>query len=245
MKFKPRKLQPKKNNKCYYSKENFEYPTYVDECTWYAWGRELECGVPLSEMKKKCPTSNAENWYKDSKFEKRVLPELGDIGVYHCGKRHYAKDGMGHVFVVEEIFDDNSIRITESGHNMKFQTRKIKYPYKYYLKNPKGYKYEFDGFVHPQDYDNRYFLPGKYILKKQKYLRTTPEVAKNKVKYAGLTSNWKEKCNKTANGYARFKVDAFTDITEFKYDNKGFLWGKTGTYWICVRDDTGYQVKKV
>lgn len=243
MDFKPRKLAPKKDNKCYYSKDNPEYPTFVDECTWYAWGRELECGVPLKEMKKKCPTTNAENWWYDTKFEKRILPELGDIGVYSCGKRHHAADGMGHVFVVEEIFDDNSIRITESGHNMKFQSRTIKYPYKYYLKSK--YKYIFDGFVHPQDYDNRYFIEGRYLTKKQKYLRTTPEVASNKVKYASLTSDDKKKCNKTSGGYARTKVDSLFEIKLFVYDKKGNLWGKIGSYYICVRDSSGYQVKKV
>lgn len=244
MDFKPRKLQPKKDNKCYYSKENFEYPTYVDQCTWYAWGRELEVGVPLKEMKAKCPTSNAENWYYDSKFDKRILPELGDIGVYHCGKRHYAKDGMGHVFVVEEIFDDNSIRITESGANMKFQSRIIKYPYKYYLKNPKGYKYEFDGFVHPQDYDNRYFKEGYFVTTKQKYLRSTPEVKSgNKIKYSTLTADDKKKFNKTSGGYARTKVDSLFNITLFVLDKKGNTWGKIGNGYICVRDNTGYQVK--
>ena len=45
-------------------------------------------------MKAKCPTTNAENWWYDTKFDKRILPELGDIGVYHCGKKHYAKDSF-------------------------------------------------------------------------------------------------------------------------------------------------------
>jgi surface antigen len=243
MEFKPRKLQPKKDNECYYSKKNFEYPKWVDECTWYAWGRELECGVPLKTMKEKCPTTNAENWYHDSKFEKRTLPELADIGVYECGKRHHAADGMGHVFVVEEIFDDNSIRITESGHNMKFQSRVIKYPYKYYL-NAKGFNYKFVGFVHPQDYDNRYFIPTTYKVKVAKYIRLTAEVANNKVKYNDLPEDLKKLCSKTSTGYAKIKVGSKVAITEFKLDSKGYTWGRVFRYWICVRDNTGYQVKK-
>ena len=246
MEFKPRKLQPKKDNKCYYSKENFEYPNLVDQCTWYAWGRELECGIPYKTMVKKCPQSNAENWWYDTKFDKRILPELGDIGVYHCGKRHHAADGMGHVFVVEEIFEDNSIRITESGANMKFQSRIIKYPYKYYLKNPKKYDYVFDGFVHPQDYDNRYFLEGLlYLTKKNKCIRTAPEVADNKVKYSSLPSDIKKKCNKTSSGYAKTKIGSTFQFDLFVYDKTGNLWGKFDKYYICVRDSSCYQVKKV
>ena len=244
MEFKSRKLQPKKDNKNYYSKLNPEYPKWVDECTWYAFGRELEIGISESEMKKKCPTTNAENWYKDSKFEKRVLPELGDILVYSCGKRHHSSDGMGHVAVVEEVFEDNSIRITESGHNMKFQTRKIKYPYKYYLKSQ--YKYTLDGFVHPQDYDNRYFKLGVYYKSKiSKFIRLSVGVSNNKAKYNDLPKELKVLCNKVAGGYAKLKVGAKIIPTEFKYDNKGYQWCKIFGYWICNRDNTGYQIIKV
>jgi surface antigen len=242
--FKPRRLAPKKDNECYYSKKNFEYPKWVDECTWYAWGRELECGVPLSEMKKKCPATNAENWYKDSKFDKRVLPELGDILVYSCGKRHHAADGMGHVAIVEDIRKDNAIRITESGHNMKFQTRWIKYPYKYYL-NTKGYKYTLDGFVHPQDYDNRYFKENqKYVVKVSKYVRKSACVSTNKVKYDELPSDLKAICTKTASGFAKLKVGKTITPVEYHYDSKGNQWCRIFKYWICNRDTTGYQIVK-
>lgn len=243
--FKQRKLQPKKDNKYYYSKSNPEYPKWVDECTWYAYGRELECGVPESEMKKKCPTTNAENWWKDTKFDKRVLAELGDIGVYSCGKRHKAADGMGHVFVVEEVFSDNSIRITESGHNMKFQSRIIKYPYKYYLKK-NGYTYTFDGFVHPQDYDNRYFVPGYYKVVISKYIRTSAGVlSKNKAKYKDLPKELQNMCTKTKSGYAKLKKGLTIYTDEFKYSDNGNQWCRIDNYWICNRDTTGYQIKKV
>lgn len=244
MEFKSRKLQPKKDNKNYYSKLNPEYPKFIDECTWYAFGRELEIGVPESEMKKKCPTTNAENWYKDSKFDKRVLPELGDILVYSCGKRHHASDGMGHVAIVEDIREDNAIRITESGHNMKFQSRWVKYPYKYYLKSQ--YKYTLDGFVHPQDYDNRYFKLGiLYKAKISKYIRLSVGVSNNKAKYNDLPKELKLLCNKVSGGYAKLKVGAKIIPTEFKYDNKGYQWCKIFGYWICNRDNTGYQIIKV
>jgi surface antigen len=195
-------------------------------------------------MKKKYPTTNAENWYKDSKFDKRVLPELGDIIVYSCGVRHHAADGMGHVAVVEEIKEDNSIRITESGHNMKFQTRWIKYPYKYYLKT-KGYTYTLDGFVHPQDFDNRYFKENKkFKAKISKYIRSSVGVSNNKVKYNDLTADLKALCYKTANGYAKLKVGSKVTPVEFRYDNKGYQWCRIYKYWVCNRDNTGYQLVK-
>ena len=41
---------------------------------------------------------------------------------------------MGHVAIVEHVYPDLTILISESGPKMKFKTRKLKPPYKYYLK---------------------------------------------------------------------------------------------------------------
>lgn len=243
MKFVERKKAPAKSDKNWYSKKNPFYPSFVDNCTWYCWGRQLELGVPEAELKKKLPTSNAENWYKDTGFEKSQVARVGDIGVYHCGKYHKASDGAGHVFTVERVYENKSIDISESGSNMKFQFRHIAYPYKYYLNSK--YKYTFDGFIHIQDYEQSGWLPGDYITLKQKYLRTSPEVkTTNKVKYKNLTTNAKAKCIKDSLGYARYKIGVKINIKEFKYDNKGNLWGRTNTLWVCVQDSTGNQVKQ-
>lgn len=125
---------------------------------------------------------------------------------------------------------------------MKFQTRVIKPPYKYYLKS--NYKYTFKGFIHVQDYDIDIEV-GNYKTVKQKYVRKTPEVASNKVKYNKLPASMKPVCNKTTGGYARYQKNKVLYISEFAYDNKGNTWGKNNNYWLCVKDDTGMQVKKI
>jgi hypothetical protein len=107
-------------------------------------------------------------------------------------------------------------------------------------------------FVDPLDYilgnkniDSNWEL-GDYMLKYHKYLRSSPEVkASNKVKYKNLTKNAKEKCIKDTLGYAKYKIGAIVNIKEFKYDNKGNLWGRTNTLWLCVEDSSGKQVKKL
>jgi len=242
MKFEKRITAPTKTNKNYYSKNNPFYPTYVDNCTWYAWGRQLELGVPWEELYDKLPTSNAENWAHDTKYPVYNFPRVGDIGCYECGKLHHKADGVGHVFVVEHVYDDGRILISESGANMKFQTRIIKPPYKYYLKS--NYKYTFKGFIHIRDYDSEW-VEGNYKTLKQKYVRKTPQVTTNKVKYNKLPASMKMNCNKTATGYARYKKGVILHLTEFTYDNKGNIWGKNNNYWLCVKDETGKQVKSL
>lgn len=244
MEFKERVTAPKKDNKFYYSKLNFDYPNLVDQCVWYAWGRLMELGVPYIEMIKKIPRSNAENWYSDTTFEKRTFPSAGDVLCYSSGKIHDKKDGMGHVAIVEHVYPDLTILISESGANMKFKTRKVKPPYKYYLKSKVDYK--LDGFIHALEFDNVYeWTKGEYKVVNNKYLRSTPEVNNyNKVEWKNLTSNAKTKTYPD-NGYARYKKGAIINIKEFIVDKKGNIWGRTNQLWLCVQDRTGYQVNKI
>ena len=246
MEFKERTKAPAKSNKNYYSKENLFYPTYTNQCTWYCWGRQLELGISEKDLKKNLPTSNAENWAHDTKYPVYQFPRVGDILCYKAGKYHHAADGEGHVATVEKVYDNGDIDISESGATMKFQYRKVKKPYKFYLNFKHAKNYKFDGFIHLQDYDSKWII-GDYITLKQKYVRKSPKVdgSKNKVKYNTLLSGTKAKCNKTANGYARYKKGVIVYLTEFKYDDKGNLWGRENNYWLCVNDSSGDQVKKI
>lgn len=242
MEFKERLKAPKKDNKYYYSKLNFDYPHLVDQCVWYAWGRLLELGIPYEEMVKKILRSNAENWYNDTKFEKRTFPSPGDVLCYSSGKIHNKKDGMGHVAIVEHVYPNLTILISESGPTMKFKTRKVKPPYKYYIKS--NVEHKFDGFIHSRDYSNVFeWTQGDYTVLNNKYLRSTPEVSNNKVEWKNLTSNAKTKTYPD-NGFARYKKGAIINIKEFVADKKGNIWGRTNQLWLCVQDKTGYQVKK-
>ena len=245
MEFKERKVKPSEDNKYYYSKMNPEYPKWINQCTWYAYGRCLEMGVSETEMKKKMPISNAENWFTDTKFEKRSYPTVGDVLCYSAGKIHHSKDGMGHVAIVEHVNDDLSIRISESGANMKFKTRTIKPPYKYYLNVPLKDNYKLDGFIHCTNFENVFeWTNGEYKVLYNKYLRTSPEVnLHNKALWKNLTDNAKAKTYPDG-GYARYRIGAIINIREFKADTKGNIWGRTNQLWLCVQDKTGYQVTK-
>ena len=193
-------------------------------------------------MVKKIPKSNAENWYNDTKFEKRTFPAPGDVLCYSSGEIHDKKDGMGHVAIVEHVYPDLTILLSESGPNMKFKTRKVKPPYKYYIKSNVDHK--LDGFIHSREYSNVFeWIKGDYTVLNNKYLRSTPEVSNNKVEWKNLTSNAKTKTYPD-NGFARYKKGAIINIKEFVADKKGNIWGRTNQLWLCVQDKTGYQVKK-
>ena len=244
--FIPRTEAPNKSNINYYSSNNPFYPKYENNCTWYCWGRQLELGVSEKDLEKNLPQSNAENWFNESKFEKHSYPSVGDIGCYRAGKYHVSKDGAGHVFTVEYVYSDGSIMISESGTKMKFKTRVIKPPYKYYLSGTNSKNYVFEGFIHIKNYNQDEWVIGDYKLLFQKYLRKTPEVkSNNKVKWYNLTAQAQSKTIKDKLGYAKYKIGAKVHIKEFKYDNKGNLWGRTNTLWLCVHDSSGNQVIKV
>lgn len=240
--YKERKKAPKKTNENYYSDKNIFYPDFVKNCTWLCEGRELELGIPRKELLDKLPTSNAENWAHDTKYPVNQYAQVGDIICFSCGKRHYSKDGMGHVGVIEHKYEDWSIDVINSGVNMGFQRVHIKYPYKIWIKSK--YKYTFDGCIHIRDYASEW-VEANYKTLKQKYVRKTPEVSNNKVKYNKIPASMKINCNKTTGGYARCKKGIVMHLTEFKYDVKGNLWGKWNNLWICVNDKTGNQVKKI
>jgi len=247
--FEERTKAPAKTNKSFYSNTNPFYPSFVDQCTWYCWGRQLELGVPVEDLKAKLPTSNAENWAHDTKYPVFKYPRVGDIGVYRAGKYHEPGDGPGHVFIVEHVYSDGRILISESGANMKFQTRIVSPPYNYYLKSK--YKYTFDGFIHILDFDEKYFVPGcTYRTKFNKYLRTSPEVkAGNKIIWKTLKPEWRAISYADSLGKARFYKGIDRELVDFANDSKGNIWGKCKTentpVWLCVEDDTGRQVEKV
>lgn len=142
---------PEKNNKYYtngkYNLFAYQYDMFKlgGNCTAYAYSRMAEL---LGKKPTGLPTSNAENWYQDSKFKKGSTPKLGAIICWKKGKIHNGSDGAGHVAVVERINSDGSILISESGYkSFLFRTRTIKKPYKL-----NGYQLE--GFIYcPNEYE--------------------------------------------------------------------------------------------
>lgn len=97
------------------------------------------------------------------------------------------------------------------------------------------------------------FIMGYYILKliignyttiENKYARTSPEVkSNNKIKYAKLNPNIKDKFLKDKFGYAKFKLGVDIHLIDFKKDKKGNWWALTSdNIYLCVFDKNGHQV---
>ena len=101
---------------------------------------------------------------------------------------------------------------------------------------------------------NNDWVNGKYKPIKNKYVRLSAEVKlSNKIKYNSLNRVMKSICTKDKLGYAMFEKGKEIELSGFKSDSKGNLWGvrigtsskqPTNTY-ICVRDSSGNQVVKV
>lgn len=162
----------------------------LPNCTSYCYGRWQEI---LNTKKTKLCHHQAELWYTNKDPYKRgQVPKLGAIICFQKGSTSSTSDGCGHVAVVEEINDDGSIIISESGWNSKkrFWTQKLKAPnYNY----GKGYKLQ--GFIYlPKDY-----AEGKH------YEGVLPKIPKNGSLHYGCTGlqvrrlqeflNWANGCN--------------------------------------------------
>ena len=94
--------------------------TVLANCVGYANGRFAEIiGKPCIEYQLVC---NAENFIERAVgmgLQISSVPTLGGIMVWQKGSTLGGKDGAGHVAVVEQIIDANTILTSESGYNAK------------------------------------------------------------------------------------------------------------------------------
>ena len=94
----------------WYSEHGWGYPTYGGNCTWYAYGRYNEARGSWSPNE--LSHNNAGDWYDDATaFNRGATPQLGAVICYHDP----SGVNLGHVAVVEQINDDGSILISQSG----------------------------------------------------------------------------------------------------------------------------------
>jgi hypothetical protein len=112
----------------------------LPNCVGYAWGRwrELLAATP------KLSTSNAENWYINTAdgYKRGATPKPGAVICWRKGAAGVARDGAGHVAVVEKIDADGKITVSQSGYNSnRFWTSVLKKPYAM-----SGYA--FQGFIY-------------------------------------------------------------------------------------------------
>lgn len=127
--FQIRKSKPGAGNKFYITKSKGGYswciqgkPTdsncnVLANCVGYACGRFNEI---IGSMKYPELNCNAENFIERAKslgLEIVDYPVLGGIMVMQKGSTLKGSDGAGHVFIVEDIYDSNTIYTSESGYN--------------------------------------------------------------------------------------------------------------------------------
>ena len=193
MSFTPRTTAPSTSNKWWvHTSKGGKNPciliagnSVLPNCVGYAYGRSLE----LSGGKmKKLSTANAELWYGNTKdgYKRGSTPKLGAVICYRKGQVGVGNDGAGHVAVVEKIYDDGSILISESGYkSFRFRTRKLNNNYDYAT----GYK--FQGFIY-----NPYVTVSTNTAKR----KSNAEIAKEVI--AGKWGNGDDRKNRlTKAGY--------------------------------------------
>lgn len=97
----------------YYYGENPFYASGVGlpNCTCYAWGRFYE----ISDVRPSLPMGNGGDWFVSAQnagvYEHGVVPALGAVVCYGS-----TTGGAGHVAIVEEVFEDGSFTISQSGY---------------------------------------------------------------------------------------------------------------------------------
>lgn len=147
-KFESRLTAPTKDNKYYnsgtYNPFVYSYGMFQNggNCTCFAYGRMSEQLGKKSNL----PTCNAGGWYdRVVGYEKGSKPKLGAIAVW---KKKNTTKNEGHVASVEEIFEDGSFTVAESGwKKFLFRTKKINKDCVY------GSAYNFLGFIYcPVEY---------------------------------------------------------------------------------------------
>ena len=140
----------------------------IPNCVGYAWGRFIE-----EQGLKDCDLSrgDAKNWYPHSdKYKRGNTPKLGAVICWTNSKK-------GHVAIVEEIYSDKSILISESGYDAYyFKTEILKYPYK------KGSN-TLQGFIYPDvdfEGDNMFNKDDEVVALEDVKLYTTIEKKESK-----------------------------------------------------------------
>lgn len=149
--FTPRKTAPSASNP-YYLKQGrggynrcilIEGNSCLPNCVGYAFGRFLEeCGRTACDA---LPTCNAEDWFsvaQNNGLDVGYAPKIGAVIVWVSGNFWNSKDGCGHVGVVEEIYDDGSILVSQSNYGgTRFFLTTIKKPYNIYGQRFVGFIY--------------------------------------------------------------------------------------------------------
>lgn len=107
----------------------------LPNCVGYAWGRAMEILGKTPKLSRR----DAKDWYayKADGYKRGKKPKLGAVICWSGGTRK-----KGHVAIVEDVFADGTILISQSGYGgPKFWLSRVKPPY-----NLSGYI--FQGFIY-------------------------------------------------------------------------------------------------
>lgn len=100
----------------------------LPNCCGYAYGRFMEeCGITECNLSRR----DAENWYPNQDgYERGSVPKVGAVICWRKGETENPNDGRGHVAIVEEIYSDGSILVSQSNYSgARFETKILPYPY--------------------------------------------------------------------------------------------------------------------
>lgn len=117
-------------------------PSVLPNCVGYAWGRANEIlGVTFNNLSR----GNAEVWWGKTSdgFKRGQTPKQGAVMCWRKGSASTGSDGAGHVAIVEEVYSNGDVLISESAYGgYRFRTRRLKKGYNL------GGTYHFQGFIY-------------------------------------------------------------------------------------------------
>lgn len=127
-------------------------PNYgMPNCTAYAFGRFWSLANPQTSTDNRPALSlgNAKEWYGYTQdgYQRGQIPKLGAIICYDDAP---GEDTGGHVAIVEEIFSDGSIRVSNSGYTDDQSQASTWFFWTQLLPNTYVYssKWTFQGFIY-------------------------------------------------------------------------------------------------
>lgn len=208
----------------------------LPNCVGYAWGRFYE----ISGKRPKLSCGNAENWYRNTSdgYKRGQTPKLGAVVCWAKGKVGVSGDGAGHVAVVEKIYSDGSILVSQSGYrSLRFWTSKIK----------KGYKlsgYTFLGFIYNPAVSASNPAPAKTTFKagKNYKLQANMKVRKG----AGTSYAQKRRSELTADGQKHSLNQTMAVLkkgTVITCTAVSGNWVKCPSGWICGKQNDVIYLK--
>lgn len=249
-KFTKRTTQPSKSNKYYNSNINpfvsAGYGMFQNNgnCTAYAYGRFYE----LIGSKPKLSTRNAENWWgHNDGYQRGQTPKLGAVVCWRKGQAGNSSDGAGHIGIVEEIFDNGDITISNSGYN-QFIFKTNTYTKASGYKNGLSSAFSFQGFIYPpiefkDEKPKNKYVTGNYETLCNMKVRSGAGTDKPVKKVKDLTPDGKKNATSTnLNAIAVYKKG--TIFTALKIVENNGTWAKTPSGYICLKDSKQTYCKK-